>query len=159
MNRPAGAINRDCPECARNFCQESEHCASWELQTPQSSIWLILCKHLNAKGYWLHTCDSLGQWFWPACSFRSTEAVTLLEFFMGFSLVFRFYYTDGASGRYYTTSKTIFFSHLFVLVLMPLILLATFLAQISVSFCILVPHMCVIYYSFYCIFSCYLPTD
>jgi hypothetical protein len=42
------------------------------------------------------------------------------------------------------------------LVLMHLILLARFVAQISTSFSILVPHMSVLSHNFHCIYSCYL---
>jgi hypothetical protein len=58
--------------------------ASQELLMPQSSVWHILCKHLCAKGYRLHKLDSLGWWSQPACSFRSAQAATLLEFLVPF---------------------------------------------------------------------------
>jgi hypothetical protein len=51
-----------------------------KFQMPQSSVWCILCKHLHVKGYWLHMLDSFGRWPWLACSFRSTQAATPLEF-------------------------------------------------------------------------------
>jgi hypothetical protein len=62
------------------------------------------------------------------------------------SRVFRFSSTDGASGRYYTSSQIVF--HFFALVLIHLVLLARFVAQISTSFSIPVPRMCVLYQYF-----------
>jgi hypothetical protein len=73
------------------------------------------------------------------------------------SRVFRFYSTNDTSGRYYKSSQ--FFPQLFALVLMHLVLLVRFLAQISNSFFILVVRMCVLYHNFYCIFPCYLPPN
>jgi hypothetical protein len=70
------------------------------------------------------------------------------------SRVFRFYSTDCASGRYYMSSQKC--SHFFALVLMHRVLLAKLLTQISTSFVILVPRMCLLYHNFYCTFSCYL---
>jgi hypothetical protein len=48
------------------------------------------------------------------------------------------------------------FLQLFSLVLMHLVLLVMFVAQVPTSLSILVPRMCVFYRNFYCIFSCYL---
>jgi hypothetical protein len=89
------------------------------------------------------------------------------------SRVFRFYSIDGASGRYYMPdgncighfciynffhnknySQIVF--HFFGLVLIHVVLLARFVAQISISSFILVLRMCVLYHNLYCIFSCYL---
>jgi hypothetical protein len=72
------------------------------------------------------------------------------------SRVFMFYSTDGSSGKYYTSS---YFFYFFALTPMHLVLLARFVAQISTSFSILVPRMCVLYHNSYCIFSCYLPLN
>jgi hypothetical protein len=41
----------------------------------------------------------------------------------------------------------------------PLGFVASFVAQISTSFSILVPRMWVLHHNFYCIFSCYLPLN
>jgi hypothetical protein len=71
------------------------------------------------------------------------------------SWVFRFYSTDGASGRYYTSSQIVF--HFFAMVLIHLGLLARFVTRISTSISILVPRMGMLYHNFYCTFSCYLP--
>jgi hypothetical protein len=60
--------------------QKSTHCASRELQMPQSSVCHILCKRLCAKGYQLHMLNSLSQWPRLACSFHSAQVATLLEF-------------------------------------------------------------------------------
>jgi hypothetical protein len=49
--------------------QKSKHHVSQELHMPQSSVWCILRKRLQAKGYRLHTLDSLGQWPQPAWFF------------------------------------------------------------------------------------------
>jgi hypothetical protein len=62
------------------------------------------------------------------------------------SRVFRFYSTDGTSGRSYKSYN--FFFPLLASVLMHLVLLAGFVAQISTSFSILVPRMCVLYHNF-----------
>jgi hypothetical protein len=62
--------------------RKSTHHASWELQIPQSSVWHILCKCLDAKGYWLHTLDGRGRWPRPAFSFHSAQATTRLEFLL-----------------------------------------------------------------------------
>jgi hypothetical protein len=48
-----------------------------------------------------------------------------------------------------------FFHFFYALALIHLVLLARFVAQISTSFSVLVPRMCVLYHNFYCIFSCY----
>jgi hypothetical protein len=53
---------------------------SRKLQLPPSTVWPILCKCLRAKGYRLHTLDNFDRWPRPACSFRSSQAATLLEF-------------------------------------------------------------------------------
>jgi hypothetical protein len=42
------------------------------------------------------------------------------------------------------------------LVLMHLVLLAMFVALISISFSLLVPHMSMLCNNFYCMFSCYI---
>jgi hypothetical protein len=68
-----------------------------------------------------------------------------------------FYSIDGARGRHYMSSQIVF--HFFELVLIQSVLLAMFVAQISTSFSILVPRMCVLYRNFYCIFSGYLPPN
>jgi hypothetical protein len=39
--------------------QKSTHCASWELQMPQSSVWYILCQHLRMRGYRLQLLQAL----------------------------------------------------------------------------------------------------
>jgi hypothetical protein len=49
-----------------------------------------------------------------------------------------------------------FFPHFFALVLMHLVLSARFVAEISTSFSVLVPRLCVFYHNFYCIFSRYI---
>jgi hypothetical protein len=56
------------------------------------------------------------------------------------SQMFRFYSTDGSSGRYYMSSQI--FPLFIALVLMHLDLLVMFVAQISTSFSIPVPHVC-----------------
>jgi hypothetical protein len=59
-----------------------------------------------------------------------------------------------------TTYLHKFFLHFFAtLVLMHFVLFDRFVAQMSSSFSILVPRMCVLYHNFYCIFSCYLPPN
>jgi hypothetical protein len=50
------------------------------------------------------------------------------------------------------TCLHIFVPHFFALMLMHFVLLVRFVAQISTSFSILVPRMCVLYRNFYCIF-------
>jgi hypothetical protein len=70
---------------------------------------------------------------------------------------FLLYSTDGTSDRYYMSSH--FFPHFFALVLIHLVLLVMFVAQISTSFAIQLPRMCVLYYNFYCVFSFYLPPN
>jgi hypothetical protein len=59
----------------------------------------------------------------------------------------------------FTTCLHKFSIFFFALVLMHLVLLARFVAQISTFLSILVPRMCVLYHNFYCIFSCYLPPN
>jgi hypothetical protein len=49
--------------------------------------------------------------------------------------------------------------HFFALVLIHLVSLARFVAQISTSLSILVTRMCVLHHYFYCIFSDYLPPN
>jgi hypothetical protein len=71
--------------------------------------------------------------------------------------VSRFYSTDGTSGRYYMSSQNVF--HFFAMVLLHLVLLVMFVAQIYTSFSIPVPRMCVLYHNFYWVFSCYLPPN
>jgi hypothetical protein len=44
-------------------------------------------------------------------------------------------------------------------VLMHLVLLARFVAQISTFFSIPVPRMWVLHHNFYCVISCYLPLN
>jgi hypothetical protein len=72
------------------------------------------------------------------------------------SRVFRFYSTDGASGRYYMCSNFFPFlcigAHSFGFV-------TRLVAQISNSFSILVPRMCVLYHTFYCILFCHFPSN
>jgi hypothetical protein len=58
-----------------------------------------------------------------------------------------------------TTRLHNFVFHFFAFVLMHLVLLVMFVAQISTSFSIPVPRMCVLYRNFYCVFSCYLSPD
>jgi hypothetical protein len=65
--------------------------------------------------------------------------------------LFRFYSTDGISGRYCMSTQI--FPNFFALVLMHLILVVTFLAQISTSFSILVPRKRMLYHNVYC--SCF----
>jgi hypothetical protein len=62
------------------------------------------------------------------------------------SRVFRFYSTDGTSRRYYMFSH--FFFHFFALLRMHSVLFVMFVAQISTSFSIPVPRMCVLYHKF-----------
>jgi hypothetical protein len=59
------------------------------------------------------------------------------------SRVLRFCSTDGSSDRYYMSSQ-IFSPHFFSLVLMHLVWLVRFVAQISTFFSILVRRMCVL---------------
>jgi hypothetical protein len=68
------------------------------------------------------------------------------------SQVVRFYSTNSARGRYYYVFRNSPFN------CMHWCSWTWFVAQISTSFSILVPHMCVLYHSFYCIFSRYLPS-
>jgi Na+/alanine symporter len=63
------------------------------------------------------------------------------------SRVFRLYSTDGISSRHYVSYK--FFHFFYALVVMNLVMLAGFIAQISTSFSILVPRMCVLYHNFF----------
>jgi hypothetical protein len=92
-----------------------------------SSIWIPLISnevsHLQRRSVW---CDR--SFIGDKIRFRSR--------------VFRFYSTDGASSRY--CMSLLFFSHFIALVLMHLVLLVTFVAQISTSFSISVPRMCVL---------------
>jgi hypothetical protein len=73
------------------------------------------------------------------------------------SRVFTFYFTDGTSGRYYMSSQ--FFFHLIALAIMHLVLLVMFVAQMSTSFSIPVPLMCMLYRNFYCILCWRLPMN
>jgi hypothetical protein len=65
--------------------------------------------------------------------------------------------TDGTSGRYYMSSQ--FLPRFVALILMHLVLLVMFVAQISTSFSIPVPGMFVFYHNFYCRLSYFLPQN
>jgi hypothetical protein len=71
--------------------------------------------------------------------------------FVAFVSSVEVYSTDGAIDRYYMSSQNCF--HFYALLLMYLLLLASFVAKITTSFSILVSRMCAFYHSFYFIFS------
>jgi hypothetical protein len=60
---------------------------------------------------------------------------------------------DGACGRYYMSSQIFPF---FLCIGAHALDFVGLVCSINTSFSILVRRMCVLYYNFYCIFSCYL---
>jgi hypothetical protein len=59
----------------------------------------------------------------------------------------------------YITCLHTFSFYFFAMMLLHLVLSVMFIAQISTSFSVPLPRMCVLYHNLYCVFSCYLPPN